>query len=99
MLLQEQLRKIGVQVELDQMDRATFEATLRARDFDAALANWHLGSSAGALKETWTTAAARGPSGLNYGSYTNPIFDAYVDSATSAMDGAQAADTTRWPIG
>ena len=85
-LLQEELRKIGVRMDLDQMDRATFDARMKARDFDAALATWHLGSSAGALKETWTTAAARAPSGLNYGSYTNPIFDAYVDSATSAMD-------------
>jgi len=85
-LLQEQLRKIGVRMDLDQIDRSTFEARLRARDFDAALWSWHLGSSAGVLKETWTTAAARPPSGLNYGSYTNPVFDAYVDSATSAMD-------------
>lgn len=85
-LLQEELRKIGVRMDVEQMDRATFEARLRRRDFDAALTNWHLGSSAGAIKETWTTSAARAPSGLNYGSYTNPIFDAYVDSATSAME-------------
>jgi len=89
-LLQEQLRRIGVAVDLDQMDHATFQARLTARDFDAALWDWHLGSSAGALKETWTTAAARGPSGLNYGSYSNPTFDAYVDSATSAMDLAKS---------
>jgi peptide/nickel transport system substrate-binding protein len=85
-LLQEQLRKIGVRVDIDAMDRATFEARLRARDFDAAVWSWHLGSSAGVIRETWTTAAARPPSGLNYGSYSNPTFDAYVDSATSAMD-------------
>jgi len=85
-LLQEELRKIGVQVDIDLMDRATFDARMRARDFDAALGSWHLGSSAGVIKETWTTGAARPPSGLNYGSYSNPVFDAYVDSATSAMD-------------
>ena len=95
-LLQEQLRKIGVRVDLDQIDRATFVSKLRARDFDAALWNWHLGSSAGVIKETWTTAAARGSSGLNYGSYSNPTFDAYVDSATSAMDGRRAGATTHW---
>jgi len=85
-LLQEQLRKIGVRMDVDQIDKSTLEARLKARDFDAVLWSWHLGSSAGVLKETWTTAAARGSSGLNRGSYTNPVFDAYVDSATSAMD-------------
>lgn len=85
-LLQEQFRKIGVRMELDQMEYATFGTRQKARDFDAALSSWHLGSSAGVVKETWTSAAASVPSGLNYGSYTNARFDAYVDSATSAMD-------------
>jgi peptide/nickel transport system substrate-binding protein len=85
-LLQEQFRKAGVSVSLDETDFGTFSSRLQARDFDAALANFHLGASAAALAETWTSTAARAKGGLNYGSYMNPVFDALVDSATSAMD-------------
>ncbi|MBA3342257.1 MAG: peptide ABC transporter substrate-binding protein [Gemmatimonadaceae bacterium] len=85
-LLQEQFRGAGAAVSLDQVEFATFSARLQARDFDAALGSFHLGASAAAVKETWTSAAARARGGLNYGSYMNPVFDALVDSATSAMD-------------
>ena len=85
-LLQEQFRTAGAAVSLDQVEFATFSARLQARDFDAALGSFHLGASAAAVKETWTSAAARARGGLNYGSYMNPVFDALVDSATSAMD-------------
>ncbi|HVF39753.1 MAG TPA: peptide ABC transporter substrate-binding protein [Gemmatimonadaceae bacterium] len=85
-LLQAQFRRIGADVELDQMEHATFVARQGAREFDAALSTFKLGSSAGALKETWGGAAARDTAGYNYGSWINTIFDAYVDSAMSAMD-------------
>jgi peptide/nickel transport system substrate-binding protein len=84
-LLQEQFRKIGVSVTLDEPEFSTFSTRLTTRDFDAALGSFHLGASAAAVKETWTSAAAR-KGGLNYGSYSNPDFDALVDSATSTMD-------------
>ncbi len=87
-LLQDQLRKIGVRIDLDQMEFATFQARQAARDFDAMLSSWHLGASPGAVKETWSGQAARDSSGINYGSYINPRFDAYVDSAISALDPA-----------
>jgi peptide/nickel transport system substrate-binding protein len=38
------------------------------------------------LRETWTSQAARASGGLNYGSYMNPKFDSYVDSARAALD-------------
>ena len=84
-LLQEQFRKVGVAVTLDEPEFSTFSTRLAARDFDAALGSFHLGASAAAVKETWTSAAAR-KGGLNYGAYQNASFDALVDSATSTMD-------------
>ena len=86
-LLQEQFRKVGVSVTIDEPEFSTFSTRLTARDFDAALGSFHLGASAAAVKETWTSTAAR-KGGLNYGSYTNPAFDLLVDSATSTMDPA-----------
>jgi peptide/nickel transport system substrate-binding protein len=87
-LLQEQFRKIGVRVDLDEMEFATFQARQQARDFDANLANWHLGASPGSLREIWGSQAARDSGGINYGSYINPKFDAYVDSAIGTTDSA-----------
>jgi peptide/nickel transport system substrate-binding protein len=86
-LLQEQLRKAGVHATIDEPDYATFSTRLSSREFDAALGSLHLGASPAAVKETWTSSAAR-PGGLNYGSYMNPRFDALVDSATSSLDRA-----------
>lgn len=86
-LLQEQLRKVGVHATIDEPDYATFSNRLSSREFDAALGSLHLGASPAAVKETWTSQAAR-PGGLNYGFYSNPRFDALVDSAASSLDRA-----------
>ena len=84
-LLQEQLRKIGVAVDLDQMDFSSLATRIGNRDFDAALWSWHLGTNAAAIREIWTGEAAT-MDGNNFGSYVNPVFDAYVDSAVSTFD-------------
>jgi peptide/nickel transport system substrate-binding protein len=81
-LLQEQLRRVGVDVSLDEMEFATFTTRQRDREFDAALSAWTLGSTPAAVRVTWTTRAAR-PGGLNYGAYSNPRFDVLIDSALS----------------
>ena len=85
-LLQEQFRRVGANVLLDEVEFTAFSTRLQARDFDAALGNFHLGASAAAVKETWTSSAAQVPGGLNYGSYKNLTFDALIDSATSSLD-------------
>lgn len=82
-LIQEQMKKIGVDVRVEQMDYSAFTTRQAARTFDAALASWHLGSSPGGVKETWTTAASK-KGGLNYGSYSNPAFDRLVENALAA---------------
>ena len=83
-LLQEQLRKVGVAADLDQMDFPTFNNRLVRRDFDAALASWHLGTSPASIRILWTSKAAE--NGQNYGSYTSKVFDSYVDSAIASFD-------------
>ena len=91
-LLQEQLKQMGVRVRIEQMEFNTFTSRLETHDFDATIWSWNLGASATAIRETWTGPAARQKGGLNYGSYENAAFDAYVDSATSTMNLAASKD-------
>jgi peptide/nickel transport system substrate-binding protein len=93
-LLQEQLRKVGVEVTLEEMESATFTSRRSNRSFDAVLSAWTLGSTPAAVRVTWTSRAAR-PDGLNYGHYSNPAFDALLDSAQSTDDVARARDYYR----
>jgi peptide/nickel transport system substrate-binding protein len=89
-LLQAQLRKMGIRVNLDQMDGPPFNARQAAGNFDAALGGWHLGASPDGTRQAWTSAGANS-NGVNYGAYRNPVFDAQLDSALRA-DPAHARD-------
>ena len=79
-LLQEQLRVMGIRVNIEQMEISAFMARQQARSFDAVLASWHLGASPDGTRLAWTSAGS-GKEGVNYGSYENPAFDAQLDSA------------------
>lgn len=83
-LAQEQLRQIGVKVNIEQLDFAAFIDRETRRDFDAVVGGWHVEASPGGIRQTWGTPGSRATSGSNYGSYENPAFDAQVDSALSA---------------
>jgi peptide/nickel transport system substrate-binding protein len=82
-LIQEQLRRMGIRVQLEVLEAAT-EADREARGaFDASLSGWAMGSSPDGIKGAWTTSGI-GKNGVNYGSYSNPKFDALLDTALSA---------------
>jgi peptide/nickel transport system substrate-binding protein len=87
-LLQEQLRQAGVKVDVEQLDYPVFLEKERKRAFDAAIGQWNTQPSPGAVRGSWGTAGSRAASGTNFGSYENPVFDAYVDSAVSSFDPA-----------
>ena len=82
-LIQEQLRQAGVKVNIEPLDFAGFINRETKRDFDAVLGGWHMEPSPGGIRQSWGSAGAVA-SGNNYGSYTNPVFDAHVDSALAA---------------
>ena len=88
-LIQEQLRKLGVAVEIESLDNAAFLTRMKDRSFDAALGGWHLDPAPG-IRQTWGTAGSTGPGGTNFGSYESAEFDLHVDSALSTMDPAKA---------
>jgi peptide/nickel transport system substrate-binding protein len=85
-LLQEQLRQAGVKVDIEQLDFPVLVEKERKRTFDAAIGQWNTQPSPGAVRGSWGTAGSRASSGNNYGSYENPVFDAYVDSALASFD-------------
>lgn len=88
-MIQEQLRRQGVGMRIEQMDLNAFNERQQKRSFDAALGGWHVGSNPGGVRDGWTTAAAK-KGGFNYGSYENGTFDALIDSALAARTVASA---------
>lgn len=88
-LIQEQLRKIGAQVDVDVPDNQAFQARQTAGDFDTELGSYGMGPSVSDLKQNWTTSAI-GAGGLNALAYGNPKVDALLDTATTAFDPAKA---------
>ena len=79
-LLQEQLRRMGIRVQLEQLESSA-EGDREARGtFDAALGSWTMSSSPDGMRGAWTSQGI-GKNGVNYGSYSNPRFDALLDSA------------------
>jgi peptide/nickel transport system substrate-binding protein len=83
-LIQEQLRKIGVRMRIAQMEGNTLRSRFEDRDFDAIFWDWQLGATPNSLPELWGGESARRKHGRNQGSYESSRFDAYVDSAIAA---------------
>jgi len=83
-LIQGQLRRIGVEVRIESMEFNAFSARIASRDFDAMIWDWRLGATPNSVRDLWGSASARNPEGNNYGSYQNARFDSYVDSAIAA---------------
>ena len=79
-LIQAQLRKMGIGVNIEQMDNSSFMARQQAGRFETALGNWHMGASPDGTRQAWSSAGV-GKDGVNYGYYENPTFDAQLDSA------------------
>jgi peptide/nickel transport system substrate-binding protein len=89
-LIQEQLRQAGAKVNIERLDFPVLVEKERKRAFDAAIGQWNTLPSPGSVRASWGTAGSRASSGTNYGSYENPVFDAYVDSALASFDPGKA---------
>jgi peptide/nickel transport system substrate-binding protein len=85
-LLQEQLRQAGVKMDIEQLEFPVLVEKDRKRAFDATIGQWNTQASPGAVRGSWGTGGSRAASGNNYGSYENPVFDAYVDTALASFD-------------
>jgi peptide/nickel transport system substrate-binding protein len=93
-LIQEQLKAVGARLSIEALDFSAFVTRQsQTRDFDAMMGSWNPDPSRSGVKEVWgTPGIAKG--GSNYVSYSNPTFDALLDSAMTTFDrqrGAQYA--------
>ncbi len=89
-LIQEQLRQVGVRVNVDPVDVNAMVSRAGGHQFDALLGAWVAQPSPSGLRQTWSS-AGNVPGGINYRALReNHQFDAEVDSAVTARDGASA---------
>jgi peptide/nickel transport system substrate-binding protein len=97
-LLQEQFRRVGVAMRVEQLEQGAFIERARSGRFDAVFGAWHMEAGPAGIRQTWGTAGARTTNGLNFGSYESRVFDAHVDSALAANDRASARSHYRRAI-
>lgn len=88
-IVQEQLRRMGIRLEITELEFQTwFNRSVSGR-FDATIGAWGQDPSPAGLLETWSS---RGPS--NHGRYTDPEFDRLLEEALAAEDMHQSR--SRW---
>jgi len=85
-LIQEQLRRAGARVTIDQVEFPAFVDRTGRSDFDAVINAIHAEPSPSGARQDWATAGING--GNNSGGYSDPAFDALVDSAIASYDAA-----------
>lgn len=85
-LLQEQLRAVGAEMVIDEMDNAALSEREHAGTFDAALESWQTDPTpSSSVPQLWGSAG-----GNNYGHYANATFDRYVAAAAKAPEPSTA---------
>jgi peptide/nickel transport system substrate-binding protein len=87
-LLQSQLKTLGIQMEVDAVEPQVYAARLAKGDFDAALNAWRTDPSPSTIKQVWGTTKGADIE-ANYGRYSNREFDAAIDSAATVFDPAR----------
>jgi peptide/nickel transport system substrate-binding protein len=92
-LLQEELRRVGVDVQIDEVEFSVFSQRAQAGRFDALLQVWNTDPTpSSGIAQTWTT---EGIGRSNFGRYANATFDGLVEQASSSFDRPQARRTWR----
>jgi peptide/nickel transport system substrate-binding protein len=87
-LMQEQLRKIGAQLDIDQLDIKAYLDRRQTGDFDAIADAFKPDPGPTGAKQNWGTAGI-GPTGQNFLHYSNKTVDALIDSAAASYDPAK----------
>jgi len=93
-LLQEQWRKAGADVRIDELELNAFGAKMETRNFEALLNGWHIDPTPSSVREEWASSEIK-KGGYNATSYSNPAFDAVIDSAVKEMNPARSIELYR----
>jgi peptide/nickel transport system substrate-binding protein len=93
-LLQEQWRKAGADVRIDQLEVNTFGANMENRKFESLLNAWHIDPTPSSVREEWASSEIK-KGGYNATSYSNPAFDAVIDSAVKEMNAVHSIQLYR----
>ena len=88
-LIQNEMKQIGVKVEIEQTDFSTMARRYEERQFEAAISGTLLDPSPGNIRQSWGSGST-GRGGSNAAGYRSAVFDAYVDSGAHALDPARA---------
>jgi peptide/nickel transport system substrate-binding protein len=91
--VQEQLRRIGVRVEIDRLDFALFLERRSRGQFDLDLSAANMDPAPSGIVQSWSCA---GRGGSNVGWYCNPAVDSLVDGAINAGRGSERAWRTAY---
>jgi len=87
-LLQDQFKRVGVQMNIASLEPQAFGSRLEKGVFDAALNMWRTDPSPSTIRQVWGS-----PNGAlaaaNFGHYANRHFDADIDSASVTFDSAR----------
>ena len=96
-LLQEQFRKVGARVEIDELEFSVVSQRLSSGNFDTAVWSWgNDPSPSSGISQNWTLG---GFGGTNYGRYHNPEFQRLADLAVAAPTKERARGLWRAAIG
>jgi peptide/nickel transport system substrate-binding protein len=93
-LLQEQWRKAGAKVAIDQLELNTFGERMDERKFESLLNAWHIDPTPSSVREEWASSEVR-KGGYNATSYRSPAFDAVIDSAVREMNPTKSVELYR----
>jgi len=85
-LIQDMLKRVGAQVDIERVDFPTMGAHLQAHDYDASFEGMSLDPTPSGIRQEWSSAAAKGEGTSNTGYYMSATFDAVVDSAVASRD-------------
>jgi peptide/nickel transport system substrate-binding protein len=93
-LLQEQWRKAGANVRVEELELNTFGSRMEERKFESLLNAWHIDPTPSSVREEWASSEIK-KGGYNATSYRSPAFDAVIDSAVKEMNPSRSVELYR----
>jgi peptide/nickel transport system substrate-binding protein len=90
-VIQDQLKRVGVDMQLQPLEGNIWADRANRGRFDALLGSWQTDPTPASVLQTWTSS---GIGGYNFQRYSNPAYDALVQRAVQSRD--RTAATALW---